>query len=390
MKWTTAVSQQTQTVRAFREACERLEATKGQAIDVLMVYFSEHHAEHARDLALAMAGDFPNAVCVGCNAAGVVGSADVGESHPSLSVMAGHLPGVKIQPIRFEADTHDGPDFDWENELEIAPDDTPHFLILSQSEGFETDELLGALDDTFPSSQKFGALIDADAAAGNCLLLEGHVYHSGAVGLAFSGNLCVEIVVAQACRPIGEPMIVTQHTQNIIHRFNRGNPMEVFQGLVAGLGKDDRKLARHAMFVGIGVENKTGVYRPGDFVIRNLIGFNPEVGDLAIAAPIRDLDIIQFHLMDPQSTAAEFERSVVDFQSDLGSHQEPKAALLFSGSAGEESRSDKALRESDILHAQFVDMRLGGLFSEGEIAPVAGTTCVHGYASTVVFFHSRD
>jgi len=388
MKWTTAVSQQAQTTQAFREACARLATPEDAPADVLLVFFSQHHAENARELALTMTRDFPHAIAVGCNAEGVVGSAEMGESQPSLSVMLGSLPGVKIQPLRFEAERHDARDFDWRSELSITPAETPHFMILSQAEGFETEGLLSALDRAFPGAQIFGALVDARGPSGNCLLLEGHVYRSGAVGLAFSGNVRIDTVVAQACRPIGEPMIVTKHTQNIIHQFNRGNPMAVFKAMVDDLGEEDQALARHAMFVGIGVENKSGVYRPGDFVIRNLIGFNPKTGDLAIAAPIRDLDVLQFHLMDPHCTAAEFERAMSDFAAQIGPDAMPEGALLFSGISGAESRSDKALAESDISRAHFVGTPLGGFFSEGEIGPVGHTTCVHGYASTMVFFRS--
>ncbi|TDP76541.1 FIST signal transduction protein [Bradymonas sediminis] len=389
MKWTTAVSQNSHATLAFREACAQLELPKGAAADVLLVFFSDHHVDNARDLALAMTSDFPNAVAVGCNAEGVVGSADIGEAQPSLSVMVGHLPGVKVRPMRFEAERHDHHDFDWRGELQVADGDTPHFLILSQAEGFETEGLLTALDRAFPSAQLFGALTEASATTGTCLILEGHVYRSGAVGLAFSGNVRVDTVVAQTCRPIGQPLIVTEHTQNIIHQFNSGNPMEVFQRLVADLDPDDRKLAQHAMFVGIGVENKTGVYRPGDFVLRNLIGFNPKTGDLAIAAPIRDLDIIQFHLMDPQSIGTEFNRAMGNFAAKLDADAMPNGALLFSGISSAENRSDKALEESDILRDHFGCTPLGGFFSEGEIAPVGRTPCVHGFASTVVFFRSR-
>src|SRR5690554_4345736 len=131
MKWTTAVSQQAQTTQAFREACARLATPEDAPADVLLVFFSQHHAENARELALTMTRDFPHAVAVGCNAVGVVGSAEMGESQPSLSVMVGSLPGVKIQPLRFEAERHDARDFDWQNELNIASAETPHFLILS-------------------------------------------------------------------------------------------------------------------------------------------------------------------------------------------------------------------------------------------------------------------
>lgn len=390
MKWTTGLSRQADTIAALREAIDRLDVGSAEQVDVVLLFFSAGHTDNARELSLAAARDFPNAVCVGCNATGVVGSPAGSDEETSLSVTAGILPGVDVRPLRFEPDVHDRADFDWRGELGFADEQTPHFLILSDAASFETEGLLHALDRSFPQAAKFGGLIGADAAAGNRMLLEGHVFGTGAVGLAFDGDLRVDTVVAQACRPIGEPLIVTDHTHNIIHRFDRGNPMEVFRELVGNLEGAERELAQHSMYVGLGVDNRRGEYNAGDFVIRNIIGFNPKKGDLAVAAPIEDLQVLQFHLMDPRTSSAEFDRTMDDFAARLGECDEECGALLFSGMASGDSRSDKAMHESKTLHEHLGQLPIAGFFSEGEIAPVGGKSCLHGYASSVTIFREKD
>lgn len=389
MRWTTAISQQAETSSAFLEACGALDIERRDEVDVLLVFFSEHHAPNARVLSLAMVQAFPRAVCVGCNAAGVVGSSNLVQSGASLSVTVGVLPGVEIRPVRFETDVHDQPGFDWRGELGMS--EAPHLLILSQATGFEASGLLHALDRAFPQTCRFGGLIDAGAAVGSRLILEGHVYHHGAVGLALAGNVHVETLVAQACRPVGEPVIVVSHSRNVVHGFDQGNPMQVFRQMVGALSEPERELAHHAMFVGIGVGDGAGVYHQGDFLIRNIIGFNPKTGDLAVAAPIEDHEVLQFHLMDATTSGAAFERVVSAFASDLAAQaQQPAAALLFSGCAGDQSRSDKALLESDILRAHLNGTPIAGFFSEGEIAPIGRHSRVHGYASSVAIIRARD
>ncbi len=383
MKWTTGLSRKPDTTPAFREASSRLDVASPAEVDLVLVFFSDNHTDNARDLALDMTRAFPNAVCVGCNAAGVVGVADHTDQESSLSVTAAVLPGVDLTPIRFEPDVHDRADFEWRGELGLDEGASPNFLVLSEASSFETEALLAALDRSFPEAAKFGGLVGTGAAAGNRLLLEGHVYTNGAVGLGLQGNLRVDTVVAQACRPIGEPLIVTEHTQNIIHRFDRGNPMEVFRDLVHSLEGAERELAQHSMFVGIGVENRRGEYGAGDFVIRNIIGFNPKNGDLAVAAPIDDLDVIQFHLMDPHTSTVTFEQAMGEFAAQVGPGGDSRGALLFSGIASGDSRSDKASQEADLLHEYLGGVPIGGFFAEGEIAPVGRKSCLHGYASTV-------
>ena len=387
MKWTTSLSRKPDRTQAFREACANLDVASAAEVDVLLVFFSAADATEADELAVAMASEFPEAICVGCNATGVIGD-DQAEDGVSLAVTAGTLPGVEIEPIRFEPDVHDRPTFDWKQELGGEQSGRPpHFLILSEPSSFETEGLLAGLDEAFPDSEKFGALVSGnEEGVGNKLILEGHVYDKGAVGLAFSGDLRVDTVVAQACRPIGEPLIVTDHSQNIIHRFNRGNPMEVFRNLVHGLAGEERELAQHSMFVGIGMESPSGEYRAGDFIIRNIIGFNPKSGDLAVAAPIEDLDVLQFHLMDPKTSSHAFEQAMDEFAAKLGGTDETRGALLFSGSAHNNDQKGKASQESELVRQRFGPVPIGGISCDGEIAQVGHKTWLHGYASMVAVF----
>jgi small ligand-binding sensory domain FIST len=387
MKWTTGLSRSSDLTQAFGEACAMLDGVSPDEIDVVLAFFSAHHAERGDQLAEAMAEQFPGAVCIGCNAAGVVGAGTETGDEISVSLTAGVLPGVEVRPIRFESDVHDRPDFDWSEEIGHQFEQTPHFLILSEPHSFETQALLAALDRGFPESEKFGGLVSgATEETGNKLLLDGEIFSGGAVGLAFSGDLRIDTIVAQSCRPVGDPMIVTDHTHNVVHRFDKGNPMKVFRKLVYGLEGEERELAQHAMFVGIGVESKLGEYHPGDFVIRNIVGFNPKSGDLAVAAPIEDLEVLQFHLMDPRTSANEFERAMQDFASEFGDDNQTRGALLFSCVSRGESKYGGANHESELVRRYFGQMPIGGFFSDGEIAQVGQKTCLHGYASAVTLF----
>jgi small ligand-binding sensory domain FIST len=391
MKWTTSLSQTTDPTQAVEEASKRLDVASPDEVDVVLVFFSISHVEHLEELAQALSARFPEAACVGCNAASVVGGTIEGENEVFLSITAGVLPGVEVRPMHFETDIHDRAELDWSKKLADHIGPTPHFLILSEPHTFETEELLSGLDRAFPDSQKFGGLVSgAENIADNRLILDGEAFHGGAVGLAFSGNLRVDTIVAQSCRPLGEPFIVTDHTKNVIHRFDRGNPMEVFRTLVYALEGEERKLAQHAMFVGIGVESKRGEYRPGDFVIRDIVGFNPDTGDLAVAAQIEDLDVLQFHLMDPRSSANEFERAMQDFAAHVGGGDQARGALLFSCVSRGESKYGGANHEPDLVRRYFGELPVGGFFSDGEIAAVGHKTCLHGYASTVAVFREAN
>jgi len=56
----------------------------------------------------------------------------------------------------------------------------------------------------------------ASREGGNALFLDGEVLRSGAIGLALDGNITVDTVVAQGCRPIGKPMRISKSERNML------------------------------------------------------------------------------------------------------------------------------------------------------------------------------
>ena len=102
--------------------------------------------------------------------------------------------------------------------------------------------------------------------------LNSTVYRSGFVGVALSGNIAVDTIVAQGCRPIGEPMFLTRCDRNIVWELDGQQPLAVLRELHERLDERDRELARHSLFLGIAMKEDRHEYQQGDFLIRNLVG----------------------------------------------------------------------------------------------------------------------
>ena len=80
---------------------------------------------------------------------------------------------------------------------------------------------------------------------GNALFLGPSVHRSGLVGVALSGDIEVDTIVAQGCRPVGLPMFVTKAHGNVIWELDGRRAVEVLQELFADLSAADQELARH-------------------------------------------------------------------------------------------------------------------------------------------------
>ena len=85
----------------------------------------------------------------------------------------------------------------------ISAEERPHFLLLMDPFSTPADELLSGLDFAFPDAVKVGGLASGGHGAGShALYLGQETYRDGVVGVAFTGDIVVDTVVAQGCRPV--------------------------------------------------------------------------------------------------------------------------------------------------------------------------------------------
>ena len=103
---------------------------------------------------------------------------------------------------------------------------------------------------------------------GNALFLGDRVHHSGAVGVALHGNIAVDTVVAQGCRPIGKPMRITQSRRNLLEGLDGESPLTVLRGLFPTLSQRDQGLMRNSLFLGVVMDDFIDEPQQGDFLIR--------------------------------------------------------------------------------------------------------------------------
>ena len=140
---------------------------------------------------------------------------------------AAQMPGVSITPFHVEdaaLPDGDAPPQDWEALLNTSAGNDPQFLLLADPFSVRGEFLLMGLDYAFPGSVKIGGLASGGIQPGaNALFLGDEVPHAGMVGLAFSGDVMIDTVVAQGCRPIGAPMQITECQSNVANRGGRSH-----------------------------------------------------------------------------------------------------------------------------------------------------------------------
>jgi small ligand-binding sensory domain FIST len=392
MRWTSALSLAPQLERAVGEVLDQARAGLGGAAPDLALLFAgaQHAAEYERVPAL-VADRLGGGLLVGCSAGGVIGGEREIEDRAALALVAALLPGIEVRGFHLggervpqaQADRHA-----WERALGVAAAADPHFVLLGDPFTADAESVLAALDGHFPRAVKVGGLASGmEEAGGGALFLGTSVHRSGTVGVALSGDVAIDAIVAQGCRPIGDPMFVTGCQRNVLRELDGRPAARVLKDLYERLAPPDRELARRALFLGVAMRAAREEYRQGDFLIRNIAGMDGATGALAIGAVLQDGAVVQFHLRDA-ATSAE------DLRTLLGRHQgaalPPAAgALLFSCLGRGAGLYGHPNHDSDAFRAALGAVPLGGFFCNGEIGPVHGTTFLHGYTSAFGLFRRR-
>ncbi len=387
MRWASGLGLALYTSDAVREAAEQVvDQMDGQTADLILVFASPHHQAAYNRVPALLQQHFPDALVLGSSGGAIIGAGREIEDMPAVSITAAALPGVELRPFHID----DGPlpdagtglaDF-----LGIPQNIDPHFIVLPEPTSFDPAPFLVSLDATYPSGRTVGGLSSGGREAGaNAIFLNDLVARRGLTGVALSGNVVMDTVVAQGCRPIGQPMFVTKSHNNMVYELDGRSALDTLKDLYEELPRPDQELARHSLFLGLVMATQQQEYHQGDFLIRNLMGMDPERGALAVGALIEPNIVVQFHLRD-RSTSTRDLRQVL---SRYEAAEPPAGALLFSCLGRGQGLYGTPNHDSDLLRERFGDVPLGGFFCNGEIGPVRGATHLHGYTSAFGLFRPK-
>ena len=381
MKWNSAVSQQPSLEDAVAECAEEVYSDA----DLTIVFVSAHHAAEQDRLPELLERRLGAAPTIGCSAAGVIGAGHEVENSPGLAVTTALLPGVETTPFHIEdEDLPDGdaPPEAWENLVGARSSSEPGFILLTDPFSISAERLVEGLDYVFPSSSKVGGMASGASGPGkNALYAGAEVYSSGAVGVALRGNVTVDTIVAQGCRPIGEPMQVTACDRNILHELDGQKPLEVLGAVFRELSERDKELARHSLFLGVVMDPLNEDPQLGDFLIRNLVGADHKKGILALSELLREGQTVQFHLRDAETSALDLNSMLSRYAAETPLYEET-GALLFSCLGRGSYLYGRPDHDTDMFRDRVNGMPLTGFFCNGEIGPVGGSTFIHGYTSS--------
>lgn len=389
MQWTNALSTRPSLEAAISEVVEQAVGNLSTKANFAIAFISSAFtSEYSRFLPLlAERLDVP--VIIGCSGGGVVGTSSSGEAQEledeaALSLTLAYLPEVNIHPFHVVAE--ELPDLDsspnaWIDLIGVPASPTPQFILLSSSVASGINNLLKGLDFAYPGAVTVGGQASGGMGNHTALFCHNKLYTEGTVGVAFTGNITLDTIVAQGCRPIGTPHQIGKCDRNIILEIDEQVPLIVLRDLIASLSEEDKVLAQNSLFVGVAMSEFKQNLQPGDFLIRNILGVDPSAGAIAIGDYLRPGQRVQFHLRDSQTSAQDLEFLLNKYQQEQTSQLSPVGALMFSCLGRGQGLYKKPNFDSELFQSYIKDIPVGGFFCNGEIGPVGDSTFVHGFTS---------
>jgi small ligand-binding sensory domain FIST len=390
-----ALSTLASTEKAEDQVAQRLaEDLQGARPDLLAVFVSHHHGAEIEGLGPRLAERTGAAVLLGCTGESIIGSGREVEHEPALAAWGAALPGTRVSPFHVTAEP--GPD---DRAVFSALPDVrdparASLLMVADPFSFPMDEYLQRLNEQLPGVPAVGGMASGGMGPGQNLLFDARgLVGEGALGVVLEGGIEVRSVVSQGCRPIGRPWVVTACQGHLVQRLGGKPALEVLMETVQGLPDPDRDLFQRAPFVGLAIDPTKSAFDRGDFLVRGIVGLQPQERSIAIADLPRRGMTVQFLVRDAASAGDDLEalmRSQGGGALPADGGAASAGALLFScngrGSRMFETPDHDVRRVRAGLAAE---VPVAGFFAMGEIGPVGGRNFLHGFTASVAVFRPR-
>ncbi|MGH8046111.1 MAG: FIST signal transduction protein [Chthoniobacterales bacterium] len=370
---------------AVRTAAERIRQDLAGPATIAFAFVTPDYLPHLDDFADTIRVDGHVLELVGCTSDGFIFDDTEQEGGSGFSILALHADDTTVALHELSnslVEDASGADF-WKRRFPAAES----WVVLTNPFGFGVDDWLTEWNSAFPGVPVVGGLASGGRESEKIAVFHNSRVIDGGVVVGFSGALRLVPAVSQGCKPIGEPLPVTRAEDNIIFALGSRPAYQALETAFQSLTETERSHAQGNLFAGIASTEYVEDFRPGHFLIRNIIGADPDSGAVVIAGIPRVGQTVQYQLRDRQAAHADLRRVLKQTVETTGS---PVASLLFSCSGRGSSFFGKPNHDAGMLAEIFGSHNSAGFFCNGEIGPVAGVNCVHGYTASCAIFVEKQ
>lgn len=371
---------------AIDEVCSQARDQFHGPADLAFVFVAADFARASDQIACAINDRLPITHLLGCTAESVIANRREIEHAPAIALWLARLPGMNLLPmhLNFERTPDGGTIVGWPDSLETAWPEAAAMIVLADPFSFPADAMLERLNEDRPGLRVVGGMASAGHAPGeNGLILGPRSLPQGAVAVLLHGGSRLQTVVSQGCRPVGTHLVITKAERNVIHELGGKPALLRLKELYDTLPNREKELVQRGLHVGRVVSEYQDHFEQGDFLVRNVLGIDPDRGAIAIGDYVRPGQTVQFHIRDAETADGELRQLLA------AARREPvdfAAALLFTCNGRGTNLFQHPDHDASLISDTWQDLPLAGFFAAGELGPIGGKNFVHGFTASALLF----
>lgn len=317
-------------------------------------------------------------VLAGCSGAGVIGAGIEAEDVPAVTLLVIRAPDLEVVPVAITGSSTG------ESLAAMQDERVTGWLVFADPFSVDTDALVDTIVAVSPGRPVLGGMASAQRQpTGTAVFLDDAVHEQGAVVLGLVAGLRIQPLVAQGAEPIGEAWTITGCERNVIQTLGNRPAIEVLTETLDALDPATRERARRNLLCGLAMDEYRDQFGRGDFLIRNIMGGNPDSGEIAINAVPRLGQTFQFQFRDALAADEDLRAHLAEVATGPDASAVLGAVLCSCNGRG------SGLFGVPDHDAQAVAIAFGsavptaGFFCNGEIGPVGQRSYIHGFTASI-------
>jgi small ligand-binding sensory domain FIST len=366
--------------KAVIEVADSLRNEIGTNASLGVLFLTQEWQPHLEDTLelIRLHGHVPQ--LVGCSGWGVIGNRREIEQEAGFSLILFSLPPESFSVLQLsetQVEESTGTDY-WHAATGLSPKEVTSWIVLAHPYFAGAESWLDEWSAAYPDTPILGGLASSTNSE-IFLLKDGEISTAPVVAIAMKQGLLVRSLVSQGCRPIGDPSPITKSEQNLILEIGNLPAYQALEAAFLSIPAELRVSVRNNLFLGLAVSEYIDDFKQGDFLIRNILGADPQIGALAVGAHPRVGQTVQFQLRDSKSAREDLVLATEKVKTGLSG---PIGILLFSCAGRGKGLFGTADHDAVTLGDILGDIPLAGFFCNGEIGPVGGKAFLHGYTAS--------
>jgi len=375
---------------AGREAAiQAMESGGLDTADCAIVFCTFPHKDYYREILNSVGEITKTSNITGCSGIGVLANLGEIEAEPGVSVLAVSTDEIEATCFITRGSSEGGFKAGVEIAKNLKPNISERALLTLLPDPFSINpyDLFEGVKSQLGNIPIVGATASENPYVNETTAFCGNsVYKRSVSGLMIQGDFEYKIGITQGCQPVGPPFVITKSENNIIFELDGKPAFAVLKEFVPqSLAENPRDLI-HVVFLGFSPKNDVSDYKTGNYLIRNLLGINPENGLIGVAEKVREGQNITFALRNSQMARDDLKQMLERMKSQGDPDKPYKFGLYFNCCGRGSSLYGQKGIDTAYINYYLGNVPIIGFFGNSEFSHLHGKNHIFTYTGVLVLF----